>query len=265
MPAAGAADPALRRIVDAAGRPLATYRVQDRGDWMQADVIDLAGDVVTVATELTLAVPGWRVATSDPALADALLAAGGRLARHLHSLEYDVSAAPPEAAWRSPVLPDGLKVAPFGPVSPSLAAAWLAAYPPTHPDHDPKVTDVAAAQADLDEFRTGRIIGPFLDALSAVAIDAGGQARAGLVVCEMPAIEGWPGGPWVVDIFVHPAYAGRGVASALLRRAVAGAADAGYPRVGLSVTDANPARSTYERLGFRRTGTYRSVALPSST
>jgi len=250
-------------LLDAAGTPLATYRVEDRGDWMQATIAGAVADPDVVAAELARAVPGWRVATSDQGLVDALLAAGGRLARHLHQLDYDIHAAPPDPAWRSPALPAELTVAPFGPVSVSLAATWLAAYPPTHPDHDPAVTDVVAAQADLDHFRTGEIIGPFLDALSATAVDAGGEARAGLVVCEMPPLDTtWPGGPWVADVFVHPAYAGRGVASALVRRAVARAADAGYSTVGLSVTDANPARSTYERLGFRRSASYWRISLP---
>lgn len=248
--------------VDPTGTPLATYRVEDRGDWMQATIVGSVTAPDAVAAELARTVPGWRVATRDLALADALIAAGGRLARHLHQLDYDIGAAPPDPGWRSPALPDDLAVAAFGPVSMSLAATWLAAHPPTHPDHDPAVTDMVAAQTDLDRFRTGEIIGQFLDALSATAVDAGGEARAGLVVCEMPALDGWPGGPWVADVFVHPAYAGRGVASALLRRAVARAADVGYSRVGLSVTDGNPARSTYERLGFQRVASFWSVALP---
>jgi len=192
----------------------------------------------------------------------ALVTAGGRVARHLHALEYDARAVPPDPAWRSPVLPDGLTVAPYGPVSVSLAATRLAAYPPTHPDHDPAVAGIAAAQAALNHYRTGDVVGRFLDALSATAVDAGGEAWAGLVLCEMPAVDDWPGGPWVTDVFVHPTYAGRGVASALLRRALARAADDGWSRVGLAVTAGNPARSTYERLCFRVTASFWSVALP---
>jgi GNAT superfamily N-acetyltransferase len=56
----------------------------------------------------------------------------------------------------------------------------------------------------------------------------------------------------VADIFVVPAHQGRGLGRTLLLRAVAWSCAAGEPRIGLSVTDGNPAERLYARAGFRR-------------
>jgi GNAT superfamily N-acetyltransferase len=256
-------DPALRRLVDDHGRLLAVFREVDRISWLQCDVVSVDGPVGAVAAAFARDRPGWRVATGDAGLAEALVAAGGGIRRHLHQLEYDVRGAPPDPAWADPDLPAGLAAAPFQPVTSETALTWLAAYPPEHPDHDPEVTDVPAAVEDLQLFADGRILGPLLPALSGVAMDGDGRVAGGVVVVDAAGEESWPGGPWVIEVFVHPRARGQGIASGLLRRAVAGAADAGYQRVGLSVTDGNPARSTYERLGFVRTATARSIELPA--
>jgi GNAT superfamily N-acetyltransferase len=54
-------------------------------------------------------------------------------------------------------------------------------------------------------------------------------------------------GPWIIELFRHPAH--RGVGRALLERALA---IAPVPALGLMVTEGNPARRLYEALGFRR-------------
>lgn len=56
-----------------------------------------------------------------------------------------------------------------------------------------------------------------------------------------------------LGIAVLPAYRGRGVGAALLRRLLE-AAGAVYGAVSLSVSSDNPAAQWYERLGFRRVG-----------
>jgi len=53
-----------------------------------------------------------------------------------------------------------------------------------------------------------------------------------------------------LSVAVRPAYRGRGVGTALIRRLLAGA-DTRFPAVSLSVTEANPAVRLYLRLGFR--------------
>jgi GNAT superfamily N-acetyltransferase len=256
-------DPALRRLVDDSGRSIAVFREVDRISWLQCDVVSVDGPVDAVAAAFARERPGWRVATADEGLAEALVTAGGGIRRHLHQLEYDVRGAPPDPSWSGPQLPGGLAVAPFHPVTPDTAATWLVAYPPDHPDHDPEVTDVPAAVADLQLFADGKILGPLLTAVSAVAVARDGRVAGGVVVVDAAGEESWSGGPWVIEVFTHPRARGQGIATALLRRAVAVAADAGFDRVGLSVTDGNPARSTYERVGFVRTASARSIELPA--
>ena len=57
------------------------------------------------------------------------------------------------------------------------------------------------------------------------------------------------GGPWVINVFRDPAVPGTG--APLLRRALALAAAAGLPALGLAVTHGNTgARAVYAALGF---------------
>ncbi len=69
-------------------------------------------------------------------------------------------------------------------------------------------------------------------------------------------------GPWVVDVFRRPAPGYLGLGSLLLRRALALLAHEGWTTLGLAVTDGNPARSTYERLGFQHVLESVTVQLP---
>jgi GNAT superfamily N-acetyltransferase len=53
-----------------------------------------------------------------------------------------------------------------------------------------------------------------------------------------------------LSVAVRPPYRGRGIGTALIRRLLVGA-DARFPAVSLSVSEANPAIRLYLRLGFR--------------
>jgi GNAT superfamily N-acetyltransferase len=53
-------------------------------------------------------------------------------------------------------------------------------------------------------------------------------------------------GPWLIEVFRHPAH--RGVGRALCERALALAT---VPRLSLMVSEGNSARRLYEDLGFR--------------
>jgi ribosomal protein S18 acetylase RimI-like enzyme len=64
---------------------------------------------------------------------------------------------------------------------------------------------------------------------------------------------GWIGPLLCVnDVFVLPAFRGRGIAKALLARAAVEAIGRGAPFLELSVRDDNPARQLYRRIGFTR-------------
>lgn len=64
-----------------------------------------------------------------------------------------------------------------------------------------------------------------------------------LVLADQP--DGWH----IVDLRVHPAWRGRGIASACLRQLI-GEADRAGGWLSLTVAVDNPARALYERLGF---------------
>ena len=95
-----------------------------------------------------------------------------------------------------------------------------------------------------------------------VAVDAGGAVLGGIMVTLMRPNPYWDG-PWVPDVFVRPDAQGRGIGERLVRYAVAAVADAGHGGLALSVTDGNPARRLYDRVGFRASITFASVAMPS--
>ncbi|WP_367669713.1 GNAT family N-acetyltransferase [Streptomyces sp. DT2A-34] len=69
-------------------------------------------------------------------------------------------------------------------------------------------------------------------------------------------------GPWFTDLFRDPLPRYTGLGAVLMRWAVAHAAEAGETDVGLSVTNGNPARLLFERMGFFHTGSTRTVVLP---
>jgi GNAT superfamily N-acetyltransferase len=217
-------------------------------------IVTLRAPVADAAPVLLAALPGHRVVTDDDALVAALVAGGGRVQRRGHDYTYDLSRVPASyAEWPAPqgfALSRDLDAA-------GLVEAHTAANPPGHPDHEPGLDHLD----DLTAMIGGRVLGPLVPAASWQANDAAGPCGAILVV-DRPPIPGAPPSLWVVDVFVHPRHHGRGVGGALLRRAIAGAAAAGHARLGLVVSDGNPARAAYESVGFvlRRSGT--NVDLP---
>lgn len=60
----------------------------------------------------------------------------------------------------------------------------------------------------------------------------------------------------VFDVVTAASHRGRGLASALLKRALADAREAGATNAYLQVVSTNPAKRVYERLGFRTAYTY---------
>ena len=60
----------------------------------------------------------------------------------------------------------------------------------------------------------------------------------------------WRGMPFISYVFTAAAEKGRGYAGALIEQAAGTLAAAGETEFALFVTDGNPARSLYERLGF---------------
>jgi GNAT superfamily N-acetyltransferase len=235
------------------GTRVAEVRRDETADVRWAAVTLLA-PVAVAAPVLLARLAGHRVVTVDEALVEALVAAGGQVRRRAHDYELDLTAVPPSFA-QSPV-PQGFRLSrDLDPVG--LAEAHDLANPPGHPDHEAGLDHVE----DLRSMIAGRILGPLVPEASWQVNDAAGPCGAILVVDRPPSLSG-ARRAWVVDVFVHPRHQGRGLGGALLRRGAAGAAAAGHALLGLAVSDGNPARAAYERIGFRHRMSGANVDLP---
>ncbi|HEY7199602.1 MAG TPA: GNAT family N-acetyltransferase [Candidatus Dormibacteraeota bacterium] len=189
-----------------------------------------------------------RRSTTSPDEAAALKAAGARLVRHAHYLVLElVDSCPADVS-----LPDGLTLRAGVDAGPSLTRAALAAYPPGHPYAGP-FRSWDEAEEELAALLAGGATGPLAPGASATIADASSAVVGAVIVTRLPPQPwGWPGGPWVAEVFVSASWQGRGLGRALLRRAIARCAAAGEERVGLAVTDGSRAERLYRDLGFQR-------------
>jgi GNAT superfamily N-acetyltransferase len=127
-----------------------------------------------------------------------------------------------------------------------LLPARLRAFAAGHVDHAPE----RAQAAVLERIVSGREAGPLLRC-SRLAIDAAAGEVVGVALVTDPPVLGSEGGPWIADIYRDPAPRWAGLGSALLYSVLTAAVADHHSAIGLAVTDGNPARRLYERLGFR--------------
>jgi GNAT superfamily N-acetyltransferase len=123
---------------------------------------------------------------------------------------------------------------------PALGRLALAAYTGTVDDPGESeawhVEDLTAALAG----RYGRLLTP----VSTVVDADDGLAAAALFVW-------WDELPFLAFCLTHPDRQGEGLATALITHAARALAADGHRQVHLAVTETNPARALYARLGFR--------------
>ncbi|WP_327093301.1 GNAT family N-acetyltransferase [Nonomuraea sp. NBC_01738] len=118
----------------------------------------------------------------------------------------------------------------------------MAAYPPGHPDH--QVRDAADVLRDeLVPLLGGTLIGPVLPC-SRLLAGEDGTVVGGVVVND------WEGRAWIANVFRDPAHGRPGLGTGLMLSVMSAAAADGLGSLGLAVSDANPARRLYTRLGF---------------
>jgi ribosomal protein S18 acetylase RimI-like enzyme len=224
-------------LLDAAGAPVGHYDHYERQGQLYADLFEREPGVSAehAAAAVLADLRGMRIA-GDGALGLELVAAGGEPLRHAHLMSHDLS--------ERPALPDpaGYRLTDVDRPAADLMDAFIAAYPPGHPDHRAETHERALAA--IDDYVTGREFGP-LRRGSGLAVAPDGAVVGAILIGTLP---GDPplNGPWIIEVFRHPAHPG--VGRALIERALA-IADA--PALGLMVTEGNPARALYERLGFR--------------
>jgi len=233
--------PARRELTDAAGRTVVSFVPSTTGTQPWAtepevpDEVRLDEAVPIVLREL----PGW-IVDGNERLVRALIEAGARRRRQASVMVYDLVEAPPPADWAEPPLPAGLRYTPIGDDMEAMYDTYVDAYPPGHPDsHGGNARH--EFENDLVPLVRDEILGPLLPA-SGWVVDEAVPGRA-------------------VAVVLDPRYAGIG--TALLRRALWHAADAGLRTVGLAVTSGNPAERVYARIGFRVASTALNCVIPA--
>ncbi|OPG11732.1 GNAT family N-acetyltransferase [Microbispora sp. GKU 823] len=225
-----------RTMLGADGVPVFSYLegVRDGSPWAYAIEDIGAGAADTITSRM----PGWAV--SVPAeLGRALLDRGARLLRHMHVMLCDLPIARPVAG----TAPDGFRVVPCDRSPAEIFPAWFAAYPPGHPDHRPRDGEKALKE-ELVPLLSGEEIGPLLPC-SVLAVRDEGEVVGGVLVTDSNR------GPWIADVFRHPDRSPRGLGALMLSTALVRAGADGLTGMGLVVTEGNPARRVYERLGFQ--------------
>jgi GNAT superfamily N-acetyltransferase len=239
-------------LLDPDGTPLADVLLDDSMGLRWA-ILTLRAPGATAAPYVLARFPGHRVVTEDDALVSALVAAGGTVARRGHDYEYDLALVPP--AWGDEPAPEPYRLSQdLDPVA--LAPVHAAAVPEGHPDYEAGLDHVE----DLRAMLAGELLGPNVpEATWQVSDDAG---PAGAVIVSARPMRGGGTRAWVLDVFLDPRHQGRGLGRVLMRRALAGAARAGLPAMGLVVSDGNPARRLYESLGFTHLRSGSSIDVP---
>jgi GNAT superfamily N-acetyltransferase len=246
--------PGTEELRAADGTVVATFTRDDAGGvrWAILTPVRPAAEVATAAVD-TLA--GHRVVTADDDLVAALVARGGTVQRRGHDYAYDLARVPD--GWAETPAPQGFRLT--RDLDPArLAEAHDKANPPGHPDHEPGLDH----EDDVRGMAEGRVIGPLVRAASWEVTHAVDGPCGAILVVERPSADD-PGRTWVVDVFVHPRHHRKGLGTVLLRRALAGAKQAGYATMGLVVSDGNPARRAYDSVGFTHVRSGTNVDLPT--
>ncbi|RCV51508.1 GNAT family N-acetyltransferase [Marinitenerispora sediminis] len=235
-------------LTDGTGRPVLRFRRGERSGRPAVFDPEVVGpDPVGAILDR---LPGW-VVVAPVGLGKRLAARGAAVLRHAHELRRDLAADPPPAAWAGLGAGPGYRLTPCDRPAADLLPAWRAAYPAGHPDH----LDGPRGAEELAELLAGRLLGPLLPG-SGLAVERTGRVAAALLVHD------WEGLAWVGQVFRDPAPAHAGLGALLLRRGLARTAADGWPAMGLAVSDGNPARGLYERLGFTLVSSALTVVVP---
>ncbi|WP_220504009.1 GNAT family N-acetyltransferase [Microbispora sp. H13382] len=225
-------------MTDAEGVPVMSYLegVRDGLPWAYA-VEDIGPDAAAV---IMSRLGGW--ALSAPVeLGRDLVERGARLQRHAFVMRCDLPIARPVEG----AAPDGFQITPCDRAPADIFPAWFAAYPPGHPDHRPRDAEKALRE-ELVPLLNGEEIGPLLPcSVLAVRDGSPGEVVGGVFVNDSNR------GPGIADVFRHPERSPRGLGALMLSTALVRAAADGLTTIGLAVTEGNPARRLYERLGFQ--------------
>jgi ribosomal protein S18 acetylase RimI-like enzyme len=206
------------------------------------------------ASEVMSRLSGWRVSTTVE-LGQDLLTLGAIPDRHAHTMQRALTDLP------SPMPPpDGVRIT-DGLTRPLDEVFELneQAFPPEHPDRRHDHRPRAERRALCGELLEGSFLGSLISGTAtALAPD---DSLVG-VIAVFGLGEEATTLPWIGTVYRSPDPRWRGLGEALVRRAMSALAADGHARIGLAVTDGNPAQRLYERLGFVVVETKLSVRIP---
>jgi mycothiol synthase len=245
-------EPKRTLLLDAAGRALASMRLRPDDGVAAGTRLRPGADPTAAAHQALVDLAGLRLATTEQMLADALLSAGAAPHRVAVDMTHDLAELPP-----SPPLPHGWSLAPGG-WDEDLATAAAEAYGPDHVDGPWGEQDTAQVVRAYD----GSAAQPELAPATARLVDPLGRS-AGHVLCAGPVPWADESG-WVLTIALAHRARGLGLGRALLALALRGTQEAGLSRLGLSVTEGNPARRLYDAAGFLPVARVISLRLPQT-
>ena len=246
---------------DDGGRVVATYLHDQRLGRPCADMLDAEPGVPLerVVAVIVERLPGWVVAGAEVDVGEALVAAGARERRRAIVLHRGLTRPDASQGATSRPAPAGIEIVPLAHSATRLLPAFLAAFPPGHPDRAPESSD-ADELADLQGVLDGTEVGPLLPT-SRVAVNAAGDPVGAVTLNDR---RGTPplAGPWISVCFRDPRASPRGTGAALIQCALAALREAGAPAAGLAVTAGNPAERVYKALGFVQVTSGVTVIVP---
>lgn len=224
------------------GVPVGRYRLRDRP--VTAEFFESLVDVADAADAIVTAMKGWSVTSNDDALITEILARGAAVSRRYTFMTLPLQGAADVGTERKFAL-EAVPLTPTTPVTVGIIDLIRGAYPPGHPDEE--VGTDEDIKRDVGSVLGGEWLGPLLG-FSRVVVD-GGRPVAMVIVNRAPG-DAPIGGLWLSEICRAPDATYSGLGTELLRSVISECREAGETALSLAVTDGNPARRLYERLGF---------------
>jgi GNAT superfamily N-acetyltransferase len=239
-------------VVD--GVDVGSYRRRDQPP--TAEFFEPSVPAAQAAQALVTSLRGWSITSTDNALVAAVVARGGTVTRRYALMTAPLDGLP----TRRPVWPlelEAVRLTARTPVTDDIIGLIRTAYPPGHPDEE--VGTEADIRRDVGRILSGEWLGDLLP-FSRVLYD--GSRPVGMAIVNRTPGQAPAGGLWLSEICRAPDRRYAGLGTQLLISVIEDCRDAGEQAMSLAVTEGNPARGVYERLGFSVSLSITKLRLP---